>query len=271
MWGGRLEPAVDDEYDGCRRGDGFAMVRCPGQDQRFWKPEDIFEIRCLGCNCAVEFFKDEPVLKCPGCGRMIVNSRLDLSCAEWCQHAEQCLGAARIRNVEMVRDKLIGRMKEVFGQDEKRVGHALRVLNYAERIGEAEGGDPLVIKAAAILHDIGIHEAERKYGSAAGKYQEHEGPPIAESILKDNAVDSVRIRHIGVIIANHHSARDIDTLEFKIVWDADWLVNLQEDFAGLGRQEGKAKVEKMFQTDTGRRMAMELFSSEETAATGSRP
>ena len=43
------------------------MVRCPGQDQRFWKPGDIFEVKCPGCGGAVEFFKDEPKLKCPKC------------------------------------------------------------------------------------------------------------------------------------------------------------------------------------------------------------
>ena len=25
------------------------MVRCPGQDQRFWKPDDTFEVTCPGC------------------------------------------------------------------------------------------------------------------------------------------------------------------------------------------------------------------------------
>jgi endogenous inhibitor of DNA gyrase (YacG/DUF329 family) len=191
------------------------MVRCPGQDQRFWKPKDIFEVSCPDCGRAVEFFRDEPVLKCPGCGRTVVNSRLDLGCAEWCKYAEQCLGVSTIRSIKTVRDKLIARMRDIFGQDEKRINHALRVLDYAEQIGAAEGGDPLVIRAAAILHDIGIHEAERKYNSTAGQYQEIEGPPIAEPILKENDVDPAQIEHICRIVANHHSARDIDTLEFR--------------------------------------------------------
>ena len=60
------------------------MVRCPGQDQRFWKPDDIFEVQCSGCGRAVEFFKDEPKLKCPGCGQIVVNPKIDLGCARWC-------------------------------------------------------------------------------------------------------------------------------------------------------------------------------------------
>jgi len=245
------------------------MVRCPGQDQRFWKPEDIFEVCCPDCNRAVEFFKDEPALRCPGCSRTVVNPRLDLSCAEWCQHAEQCLGASRVRNVETVREKLIGRIKEVFGQDQKRVDRALQVLNYAEQIGAAEGGDPLVIKAAAILHDLGAQEALRQYDATASEHQESEGPPCAESILKDNAVDSVQIEHICAIVAHHHNGGEIDTLEFRVVRDAVWLAHLQKGLVGLAQRERKAEIDKVFHTDSGRRMAMELCLSQETATKGS--
>ncbi len=245
------------------------MPRCPGQDQRFWKPQDIFEVSCPGCGRAVEFFRDEPTLKCPGCGRVVVNSRLDLGCAQWCVHAEQCLGAATIRNITTIRDKLVARMKDVFGRDEKRVNHALRVLDYAERIGAAEGGDPLVIRAAAILHDIGIQEAQRKYGSAAGEYQEMEGPPIAEAILKEDGLDPARIEHVCRIIANHHSARDIDTLEFRILWDADQLVNLQEDFARVREPPRGASIGNLFRTSKGRQLAGELFPAGEQGAAGS--
>ena len=67
------------------------MFRCPGQDQRFWKPEDIFEVKCLNCGEPVEFFKDEPKLKCVRCKRIVANPKIDLGCAEWCKNAERCL------------------------------------------------------------------------------------------------------------------------------------------------------------------------------------
>jgi len=247
------------------------MAKCPGQDQRFWKPKDIFEVSCPGCGRTVEFFRDEPTVKCRGCGRPVVNSRLDLGCAQWCKQAEQCLGAATVRNIKTIRDRLVARMKDVFGQDEKRINHALRVLDYAERINAAEGGDPLVIKAAAILHDIGIQEAERKYGSAAGRYQEIEGPPIAEPILKENDLDPVRIEHICRIMANHHSARDIDTLEFRVLWDADWLVNLQEEFAGVDESRRRTMIDTVFRTATGRKLAQTLPAPAEPKAAEGQP
>jgi HD superfamily phosphodiesterase len=158
-----------------------------------------------------------------------------------------------------MREKLIQRMKDVFGKDQKRINHALAVLKYAEQIHSAEGGDGLVITAAAILHDIGIHEAERKYGSAAGKYQEIEGPPVAGTILKDGGFASETIEHVSKIIANHHSAKDIDTLEFRIIWDSDWLVNIPDECGKMSKGKLKGFVEKIFKTNKGRQLAKELY------------
>ena len=51
------------------------------------------------------------------------------------------------------------------------------------RSAKKKKGNLAVILSAAYLHDIGIHEAERKYQSTAARYQEEEGPPIAREIL----------------------------------------------------------------------------------------
>ncbi len=158
-----------------------------------------------------------------------------------------------------MKEILIQKMKDVFGDDQKRIDHALAVLGYAEQIYATEGGDSIVIMAAAILHDIGIHQAELKYGSAAGKYQELEGPPIAEAILGKCECPSETIGHICKIIANHHSAKDIDTLEFRIVWDADWLVNMPEECGKMDREELKGFIGRVFKTNKGREMAVNLY------------
>ena len=124
------------------------MTGCPGQDRRFWTPSDVFEVKCPGCGRDVEFFKDEPKRRCGGCGHAVVNPRIELGCAQWCQYAEQCLGTSAGAQANVVRDELIGEMRTVFGDDRKRIDHALSVLDYAERIQPTEGGDPLVVKAA---------------------------------------------------------------------------------------------------------------------------
>lgn len=150
-------------------------------------------------------------------------------------------------------------MKDIFGDDLKRINHALDVLKYAEQIHKVEGGDSNVITAAAILHDIGVHEAERKYGSAVGKYQELEGPPIAAKILQDEGFASEIIDHVCKIIANHHSARNIDTIEFRVIWDADWLVNIPDECGKMSKDKLKGFIEKIFKTNKGKQLAKELY------------
>ncbi|MHC4872625.1 MAG: HD domain-containing protein [Planctomycetota bacterium] len=154
-----------------------------------------------------------------------------------------------------MREELIAAMTGIFGRDSRRINHALKVLKYAEEIQGHEGGDSLVVTAAAILHDIGIHEAERKYNSSAGHLQEVEGPPIAEKIMNNLKIDQDVMDHVCKIIANHHSAKDIDTLEFKIIWDADWLVNIREEFPEGDIEQLGQLVKNTFKTTTGMRLA----------------
>jgi len=242
------------------------ISRCPGQDQRFWTPDDVFELPCPHCGDAIEFWKDDPRLKCRSCGEVVENPRFDLGCAAWCRYAEACLGVVpKPAEDRTLADALVRRMREVFGSDFRRIRHALEVLRHAERLHETEGGDPLVIRAAAILHDIGIQEAERQHGSAASRYQEIEGPPIARRILESLGVDAERIDHVCRIIGSHHSAGDIDTPEFRILWDADRLANLAEECGNKTRDEARAFVERAYRTDTGRTMggkAVERFFGE---------
>jgi HD superfamily phosphodiesterase len=238
------------------------MARCPGQDQRFWKPEDIFEVNCPECGGLIEFWKDEPKLKCPNCGKLAVNPKLDLGCTEWCRYAKECLGISLGHESNILCNRLIEEMKNIFGKDQRRINHALEVLKYAEQILEAEKADPLVVKAAAILHDIGIHAAEKKHGSTEAKFQEIEGPLTAKKILVKYGIEVGSIEHICQIIANHHRVKGIDTPEFRIIWDADSLVNLGEKFAESKPEEEKIKelIDNTFKTEKGRQLAIKKFA-----------
>ena len=159
-------------------------------------------------------------------------------------------------------ENLVHEMKNIFGSDQKRIAHAMNVYNYAEQIRKVEGGDPLTIRAAALLHDIGILEAERKHDSAAGKWQELEGPPIAGRIMKKLDIDDSTIKHVCRITGSHHSAGDIDTLEFRILWDADWLVNIPDEMPDKPADELSELIPKIFKTAEGMRIARhELLES----------
>ena len=161
--------------------------------------------------------------------------------------------------MDALTDRLIESMKERFGNDRKRIDHALSVLAYAQKILSEEDGDPTVVIAAAILHDIGIREAERIHGSSAGKYQEIEGPPIARAVMEQIGLEDSVIGHVCRIVGSHHSARDIDTPEFRIIWDADWLVNLPDEYALGDREKVRGLIERIFRTETGKKIAYRLY------------
>lgn len=157
------------------------------------------------------------------------------------------------------KDGILKAMKELFGDDRRRIRHALAVLGYAEAISGVEGGDPYVIAATALLHDIGIPEAERKYGSSAGNYQEVEGPPIARKLLMELGTEERIIEEVCRIIASHHSPGEVDSVNFKVLYDADWLVNLPEEFPEADEGKLEAIIGKVFLTRSGRDMARNLY------------
>ena len=246
------------------------MFRCPGQDTRLWKADDVSEEQCPQCGSAVEFWKDDTRRRCPHCGALVRNPKVELGCAKWCKYATECVGSVPMINEaeETICDRLIAAMKEVFGTDQRRITHALRVLNYAEDILTEENASPLVVRAAAILHDIGILEAERKHGSSAGKYQELEGSPIARRIMQDVGLDEPTIQHVCRIVGSHHSGMDIDTPEFRIVWDADWLVNIPEELPRASKKELRKITERVFRTRRGMELGKELFLEGEEGRRG---
>ena len=87
----------------------------------------------------------------------------------------------------MFKEKIIREMKVVFKEIPFGIDHTLKVLQNAEDIMKGENiGDQEkeLICIVAILHDIGAVEAQKKYGSIDGVYQEKEGPAVAREILQ---------------------------------------------------------------------------------------
>ena len=240
-------------------------MKCPGQDSRYWKPGAIFEVKCPKCGNEVEFFKDDTTRLCKKCGHRFVNPDMDFGCASYCPYAEQCLGdlppELLAERDDLLKDRVAIEMKRYFGHDFKRIGHAANVARFAEQIVKEEKGNPAVVLCAAYLHDIGIHEAERKYNSTAARYHQKEGPPIAREILAKLGARQEIIDEVCDIIGQTYHPRDKETLNFRIFYDADLIVNLEE-----GQKDKKTEremlseiIEKTFLTDTGKRLARETL------------
>jgi HD superfamily phosphodiesterase len=148
--------------------------------------------------------------------------------------------------------QILTRYIAYYEKDVYRINHMLKVYSFARNIAIQEGieGDLLnIIEASSILHDIGIKESIKKYNSAAGNYQEMEGPPIARQWLQEFKLDNNFINRICYLIGHHHSYSYIDSIDFQILVEADFLVNINE--YNMGKNEIAKIKEKYFKTKAG--------------------
>ncbi len=151
-----------------------------------------------------------------------------------------------------IASNVIKKMILYFDGDLKRINHALKVYAFAKSIGELEGvsGEKLqILVLASILHDIGIKESEMKYSSSAGKYQQIEGPPVARDLLQEFPLSQEFIDRVCYLIGNHHIYTKIDDIDFQILVEADFLVNIFED--ELVKEQVNSIKQKYFKTGTG--------------------
>ena len=113
--------------------------------------------------------------------------------------------------------------------DARRIQHFLKVFMFAALIGKLEGlptEQQEILEIAAILHDIGILPAEKKYGDSNGKLQEQEGPAYARALLNEvGGYSPELIDRVCFLIAHHHTYAGVDGLDWQILLEADFLVN----------------------------------------------
>ena len=162
----------------------------------------------------------------------------------------------------MEKENAINRMKKYFGEDIPRINHALRVLYYGEKILDMEQVEQpfirCVVKMACIFHDIGIKESERKYQSAGAQYQELEGPPVARKIMLDILIRPDILERACYLIGHHHTQKAVDGLDFQILWEADYLVNVEEGWLKVDASKGKEILSQHFHTTAGATFFQEI-------------
>lgn len=149
--------------------------------------------------------------------------------------------------------ELIKEMIKYYSGDPMRIHHFLKVHNFAKTIGEFEGLDEntqYTLETAALVHDIGIKISEEKYGSSNGKYQEAEGPAIAEPMLTSLGYPEELIKRVCFLIAHHHTYDNITGIDYQILVEADFLVNVYEDKLSL--EAAKAAYDNILKTKSGK-------------------
>lgn len=147
--------------------------------------------------------------------------------------------------------------------DPKRIQHFIKVHSFARLIGTSEklaDQDRNILEAAAVLHDIGIHNCEKKYNSTSGKYQQTEGVPVARDILLCMGADEKAIEEICFLISHHHTYDGVNSILWRILLEADFLVNAYED--NMSAEAVKIAAEKIFETESGKKLLNDLFLGE---------
>jgi len=160
------------------------------------------------------------------------------------------------------RKNAIEKMKKLFGQEKRYINHSLKVLSYAEQIYDRENVNQAFVKdvitLGSIFHDTGIPVALKKYGSPEFQYQENEGEITARRALNEMSIRPDIRERVCYIIAHHHSFDCIDGLDFRILWEADMVVNLQEGNYTLNGEPSEKFIERNFKTDSGKKLAAEI-------------
>ena len=145
--------------------------------------------------------------------------------------------------------------------DPKRIQHTTKVHAYASMIGKCEGLDEdtlFILESAALVHDIGIRASEKKYGHQNGKLQEQEGPAVAREMLtRLGGFTDHQIERICWLVGHHHTYHVCEDLDYQILIEADFLVNLFEDEESPNAIRAVRK--NIFRTESGTRMLETMY------------
>lgn len=164
---------------------------------------------------------------------------------------------------ELIR-RLMDAMIDYDSGDPMRIHHFLKVHAFASAIGRGEGLDQrtqLILEAAALVHDIGIHLAEETYGDCSGKYQEKIGPGEAEELMSGLGFSRDVIQRVSYLVGHHHTYDQVDGPDYRILLEADFLVNLYED--SISPEGQKQAYEHIFRTETGKHYCRAMYPAAE--------
>ncbi len=178
--------------------------KCPGQDTRFWKPEDIFTLECQYCGNEIEFFKDEPFLNCRKCGNEVKNPRIDLGCAKWCKFADQCLGRnSGDDSASPIIEKVKALLSAQFQPDAYAMGALENACKAADNVLGNTKCDPCVVKTSLVI--LFFFRDEKKYADSVSE------------ILEKAGIDKEQQERISAIVKAVMSGTDAASDEFKTV------------------------------------------------------
>lgn len=172
-------------------------TKCPGQDMRYWTPEDVCEIACPECGEMIEFFKTDIRLRCRNCRTRVANPQFNMGCAQWCAYAEQCLGpAARGLKTKSLKVVMKDELKRLAGHMSDELTEIEAQVDAAEEKCRREKIDMLPVIAAIIvlaLKRLGLVENINTYLDQLSS--EYNLPAQAIQDTKEHISEIVQLQH----------------------------------------------------------------------------
>ncbi len=138
--------------------------------------------------------------------------------------------------------------------------HFIKVWSYAKTIGELERLDPeaqFILEAAAITHDIACPVCRVKYGSADGRLQEKESPPLIRAFFAGTDLPEPLAERVSYLVGHHHTYEGVDGPDWQILLEADYIVNASEN--SFPKENIKRFLEVHAKTPSRERIIREVF------------
>ncbi len=155
---------------------------------------------------------------------------------------------------------VIEKMIDFYNGNLRDINHFLKVWAFAKNIGEQERLDARTqetLELAAVVHDISCPLCRAKYGNADGKRQEEESPPLMEEFFKGLPIERSVAERISWLVAHHHTYTDVSGMDYRILLEADFLVNADE--SGYSKSAIESAKKQFFRTDAGLRLLNNIY------------
>lgn len=156
--------------------------------------------------------------------------------------------------------KAIEKMIDFYEGNLRDVEHFMKVWGYARTIGELEGLDAKtqeILELAAVVHDIACPLCRVKYGNTNGSNQEKESDPLVREFFKDMPVAASDVDRISFMVCHHHTYTDVDGIDYRILLEADFLVNACE--SQYSRSAIEAARENFYRTKAGTKLLDSMY------------
>lgn len=157
-------------------------------------------------------------------------------------------------------------LQSCFGTDPQRLEHTLAVAGWVETLLNYIDADRKIALCAAYLHQVGATEAQRKHQSCAGQFLEIEGPPVVRTLLEQLGAEESLVEHVCELVGRQHTPNGVDSPEFRILWDALALVNLESVAAQKTVEEIADALHNNLRTEPGYRLAVKKYLPDDSLA-----